>query len=59
MLALLTKGHTLPQIGDKLFISPATVNNHCARMREKLGLRGRNALMRYATNSRIEWNLEF
>ena len=49
VLALLAQGLTMPQIGDKLFISPATVNNHCARMREKLGLRGRNALMGYVT----------
>lgn len=48
VLALLALGYTLPRIGEKLFISPATVNNHCARMREKLGLRGRNALTMYA-----------
>ena len=53
VLALLAQGHTLPQIGDKLFISPATVNNHCARMREKLGLRGRNALMGYASGLKV------
>lgn len=48
ILALLARGCTLPQIGEKLFISPATVNNHCARMREKLELKGRNALIGYA-----------
>ena len=48
VLALLAKGYTLPRIGKQLFISSATVNNHCARMREKLGLRGRNALITYA-----------
>lgn len=46
--ALLAQGYTLPQIGEKLFISSATVNNHCARMREKLGLRGRNALISFS-----------
>lgn len=50
ILALLALGNTMPQIGDKLFISPATVNNHCARIREKLELRGRNALTVYALN---------
>lgn len=50
VLALLARGHTLPRIGEKLFISPATVNNHCARMREKLGLRGRNALVTFASS---------
>ena len=48
VLILLAQGHTMPRIAEKLFISPATVNNHCARMREKLGLRGRNALLKYA-----------
>ena len=52
VLALLAKGHTLPQIGRQLFISPATVNNHCARMREKLRLRGRNTLVVYASTLR-------
>jgi hypothetical protein len=41
----LLKGHPPPRIAKELFISPATVNNHCVRMREKL--RGRT-LMRYA-----------
>ena len=48
ILALLAQGYTMPQIGEKLFISPATVNNHCARMREKLGLKGRNILILFA-----------
>jgi DNA-binding NarL/FixJ family response regulator len=50
--ALLAQGYTLPQIGEQLFISPATVNNHCARMREKLGLQGRNSLITYAINGK-------
>lgn len=48
VLTLLAQGCTMPQIGESLFISPATVNNHCARMREKLGLRGRNTLLNFA-----------
>lgn len=48
VLRLLAEGYTLPRIAGQLFISAATVNNHCAKMREKLGLRGRNALMAYA-----------
>jgi DNA-binding CsgD family transcriptional regulator len=51
ILALLAKGYTMPRIGEQLFISPATVNNHCARMREKLGLHGCKALSIYAMNS--------
>ena len=54
VLALLAQGYTLPQIGEKLFISPATVNNHCARMREKLGIKGRNSLITYCINSNIK-----
>jgi len=52
VLELLATGCTMPQIGEKLFISPATVNNHCANMREKLGLRGRNALTTFATSDK-------
>ena len=48
VLSLLAEGYTMPRIAEKLFISPATVNNHCARMRVKLGLQGRNALVMYA-----------
>ena len=52
VLALLARGCTLPQIGAALFISPATVNNHCARMREKLGLKGSKALLRFAMENK-------
>lgn len=54
VLALLARGYTLPQIGDKLFISADTVNNHCARMREKLGLTGRNSLMAFAMGNKVK-----
>ena len=52
VLSLLAKGYTMPRIAEKLFISPATVNNHCTRMREKLRLRGRNALLKFAVELR-------
>ena len=48
VLSLLAKGYTMPRIAEKLFLSAATVNIHCANMREKLGLRGRNALILFA-----------
>ncbi|RPD46386.1 helix-turn-helix transcriptional regulator [Hymenobacter sediminis] len=51
ILPLLAQGYTLPQIGEQLFISSATVNNHCARIREKLGLKGRNALIAFAVSN--------
>jgi len=56
ILKLVAQGYTLPRIGEKLFISPATVNNHCARMREKLGIKGRNSLITYCINSNTKHN---
>lgn len=52
VLSLLESGNTLYEIGERLFISRSTVNNHCSRIREKLGLRGRNALMTFAWSNR-------
>ncbi|UYZ58731.1 helix-turn-helix transcriptional regulator [Hymenobacter latericus] len=48
VLRLLAKGYTQQQIADALFISPTTVNNHYARIRQKLGLKGRNSLISFA-----------
>ena len=48
MLKLLALGHTNQQIAEKLFVSVKTVETYRARVREKLGLRGRAALVRYA-----------
>jgi DNA-binding NarL/FixJ family response regulator len=48
VLKLLALGHTNKQIAEKLFISVKTVETYRARVREKLGLRGRAALVRYA-----------
>lgn len=36
---LLARGYTEKEIADKLFISPATVNNHTRHIREKFGLK--------------------
>lgn len=36
---LLCEGYTEKEIADKLFISPATVNNHTRHIREKFGLK--------------------
>lgn len=36
---LLSRGYTEKEIADKLFISPATVNNHTRHIREKFGLK--------------------
>ena len=48
VLKLLALGLTNKQIAEKLFISVKTVEAYRARIQEKLGLRGRAALVRYA-----------
>ncbi len=48
VLQLLAMGHTSQQIADKLFISVKTVETHKARLKTKLGFRGRAELVRYA-----------
>lgn len=35
---LLARGYSEKEIADKLFISPATVNNHTRNIRERFGL---------------------
>ena len=40
--------HSTNQIAETLFISPVTVNNHKANIREKLGLKGEHRLLYYA-----------
>jgi two-component system response regulator NreC len=48
VLKLLALGHTNQQIAEELFVSVKTVETYRARVRDKLGLRGRAALVRYA-----------
>lgn len=47
VLRLLASGLTNAQIGDRLFISPRTVNAHLYRIYNKLGLTSRSAAVRY------------
>lgn len=42
---LLCRGYSEKEIAGKLFISPATVNNHMRNMREKFGLHKNSELM--------------
>ena len=42
------EGKTDIEIGEVLFISPRTVQNHLTRIREKTGLRRRSELTRWA-----------
>jgi DNA-binding NarL/FixJ family response regulator len=48
VLRLVALGHTSQQISDDLLISVNTVETHRAHIMEKLGLRGRAQLVRYA-----------
>jgi DNA-binding NarL/FixJ family response regulator len=48
VLRLLAQGHTDKQIAGKIFVSPRTVQNHLARIRDKTGLRRRAELARWA-----------
>jgi DNA-binding NarL/FixJ family response regulator len=48
VLRLLTQGHTDRQIAEQLYISPRTVQNHLARVRQKTNLTRRSALARWA-----------
>ena len=48
VLQLLAMGHTSQEIADKLFVSIKTVETYKARVKEKLGLKGRAELVRYA-----------
>ncbi len=48
ILLRLAQYKTMNQIAACLFISPTTVNNHKARMSEKLNLKGRYRLLRFA-----------
>jgi len=48
VLRLVALGNTSQQIADQLYISINTVETHRAHIMEKLGLRGRAQLVRYA-----------
>jgi DNA-binding NarL/FixJ family response regulator len=47
------QGKTDIEIGQELFISPRTVQNHLTRIREKTGLRRRSELTRWAVEHAI------
>lgn len=48
VLTLVAHGYTSEQIADRLSISVNTVHTHRSHVMEKLGIRGRSGLMRYA-----------
>ena len=54
VLKLVAKGYTYPEIGEKLFISTKTVQNHVQNILTKLQLRRRYELMRYAIQKGLD-----
>lgn len=48
VLKWVARGHTNQEIAEKLFLSVKTVETYRARLAEKLGLRGRAELVRFA-----------
>ena len=48
VLSLIAMGHTDQQIADKLFLSIKTVQTYKARLKDKLKIKGRAELVRYA-----------
>ncbi len=53
VLKLVVLGYTNRQIADKLFISVKTAETYRARMQNKLGIRSRAALVRYALSQEL------
>ena len=51
VLLLLAQGHSNQQVADQLRVSVKTVETYRTRLREKLGLRGRAELYRFAAES--------
>ncbi len=54
VLKLVAKGYTYREIGDKLFISTKTVQNHVQNILTKLQLKKRYELMRYAIQKGLD-----
>lgn len=52
VLYLLSDLKTSRQISEELFVSPYTVNNHCARIRQKLELKGQKSLLKFALTAK-------
>lgn len=51
VLRLIALGHTNQQVADSLFLSVKTVETYRARVMDKLGLKSRAALVRYALSA--------
>ena len=54
MLQLVGRGYTYKQIGERLFISPKTAENHVRNILAKLHLTKKQELIRYAADHGID-----
>lgn len=54
VLQLVARGHSYREVGDALFISEKTVENHVRNILQKLHLKRRQELVRYALDHGIE-----
>ena len=54
VLQYVARGHTYKEIGEELFISPKTVENHVRNILSKLHLNRRQELVRFAVDHGIE-----
>jgi DNA-binding NarL/FixJ family response regulator len=52
VLTLVSEGKTSKQIGDEMFISPKTVDNHKSNISEKLELKGTHSLIKFAIENK-------
>ena len=53
VIHLAAEGHTNVQIGQRLFVSPRTIETHRANLMRKLGLQNQSELIRYAVKRGI------
>jgi len=53
VLRLLAQGHSNQQVGDLIHVSVKTVETYRTRLSEKLGLKGRSELYRFAVESGV------
>ena len=54
VLQHVARGHTYAEIGEELYISPKTVENHVRNILKKLRLNRKQELIRYAVEHGIE-----
>ena len=52
ILKLIAESKTSPEIAKLLFVSPNTIDNHRSNIVKKLGLEGKNSLLKFAIHSK-------